>query len=634
MFHIKDKPYRMKKEEWLRGNPIFQNTCPIDWLYYPDSSMASLHFHEFIELSFVVSGKGIHRVWNETTECKEGDMYILNMGVPHSYFAKDENDQPTVCNLLFDPKDFFKDEFANPDSPRFCYGIFNDNASSAFVALKSRQFDIIQSLYQQIAQENSKKPPEWTEAIEAHLTILLITVKRYLCENKKITPSVKSKDRTIISSAVRYVMDHYADSEMTLETIAQSLYMSKSYLSRMFHNVTGEYFSDYVRNVRLKQAGQLLEETHLTNDQIVYNCGLKDIPSFYRLFKEQYGQTPNQYRMEKNKDYTRSRINKSYMTGTDRVRNTILGKPIDRQPIYGWVAANLGNEITQTYGSIADFEDRYSFDLAHIFAGPRNFNEQTISELRRRNQEITPETLLAANLFSSPDNTADYKGITDKLTFHKKRGRFCYVQTPGFFEPFNEVFGMENHLLYLAMYPDQLYELYRRQSEWTIRFASHCIDLGVDMIHISDDWGSQKDMLFSPQLWRDLVYPNLKRVVDYTHSRGCFVSLHSDGNIMKVCDDIAALGIDVVHPWQERAFMSYDTWLEKYSNQFSIFGGICIQTALGIMKRNELEAEIRRVFGKLRGKRWICCTTQFVQQNCTMEDLQFAFDLIYQLARE
>lgn len=57
----------------------------------------------------------------------------------------------------------------------------------------------------------------------------------------------------------------------------------------------------YVRHVRLKQAGQLLAETQLTNDQIARNCGLKDIPTFYRLFKAQYGLTPNQYRMEKNK---------------------------------------------------------------------------------------------------------------------------------------------------------------------------------------------------------------------------------------------------------------------------------------------------------------------------------------------
>ena len=80
--------------------------------------------------------------------------------------------------------------------------------------------------------------------------------------------------------------------------------------------------------------------------------------------------------------------------------------------------------------------------------------------------------------------------------------------------------------------------------------------------------------------------------------------------------------------------MSYDTYLEKYADQFAILGGICVQYAIGLMSRDELEAEIRRVFGKLRGKRWLVCTTHFVQNHCSIEDLEFAYDLIYKLARE
>jgi len=172
------------------------------------------------------------------------------------------------------------------------------------------------------------------------------------------------------------------------------------------------------------------------------------------------------------------------------------------------------------------------------------------------------------------------------------------------------------------------------QAEWNIRFADHCIDLGVDMIHISDDWGSQRDLMFSPKLWRELIYPNIKKVVDHVHSRGAFASLHSDGCISSVADGIVDIGLDVIHPWQESAGMSYDLYLEKYSDKFSILGGICVQTAIGLLPQNELEKEIRRVFEKLRGKRWICCTSHFVQDHCSIEDLIFAYDLIYKLARE
>jgi len=48
----------------------------------------------------------------------------------------------------------------------------------------------------------------------------------------------------------------------------------------------------------------------------------------------------------------------------------------------------------------------------------------------------------------------------------------------------------------------------------------------------------------------------------------------------------------------------------------------------------ELEKEIRRIFSLLKGKRWICCTSHFVQKHCSVEDLTFAYELIYKLARE
>ena len=80
--------------------------------------------------------------------------------------------------------------------------------------------------------------------------------------------------------------------------------------------------------------------------------------------------------------------------------------------------------------------------------------------------------------------------------------------------------------------------------------------------------------------------------------------------------------------------MSYDLYLSRYADRFAILGGVCVQTALGILPRERLEEEIRRVFALLRGKRWICCTTHFVQKHCSIDDLTFAYDLIYRLARE
>jgi len=322
------------------------------------------------------------------------------------------------------------------------------------------------------------------------------------------------------------------------------------------------------------------------------------------------------------------------MTPTERVKNTIFGLPADRTPIYGWVSANLSGPISKAYGSVSAFEDKYEFDLAHIFGGPGAFKQDVIKKLRAPCEALTPDVLLSTDIFTDPDNADYYKDIRDSISFHKRRGRFCYVQTPGFFENFNSIFPIEEQLLYLAEYEMELGELYSRQAEWTKKFADRCLECGVDMIHVSDDWGSQRGLLFSPNTWRRIIKPNLKKVIDHVHSRGALCSLHSDGCIAEVAGELAELGIDCMHPWQESAGMSYDLWIDTYSDRFAIMGGICIQTVLGFGDFERLEHEIRRVFSILKGRRWICCTTHFVQAHCSIKELEFAFDLIYRLARE
>ena len=141
------------------------------------------------------------------------------------------------------------------------------------------------------------------------------------------------------------------------------------------------------------------------------------------------------------------------MNSTERVTRTILGKDTDRTPIYGWVSANLTNEITAAYGSVAAFEDKYEYDMAHIFAGPHAFNSDLIEGIRKANDELTPDLLLDRDIFLTPDNPDAYKGLTAALDFHKKRGRFCYIQTPGFFEQYNSIFGIQKKCRIMEFHP-------------------------------------------------------------------------------------------------------------------------------------------------------------------------------------
>ena len=302
------------------------------------------------------------------------------------------------------------------------------------------------------------------------------------------------------------------------------------------------------------------------------------------------------------------------------------GKP-DRVPIYGWVRANLAEPIAERFGSVDAFEDHYEFDFAHIFGGPRPYDADALQELRRnRGGPIDPETLLGLGL-CDPDDSEAYADIVDGIRHHKhERGRFVYVQTPGIFECLNGPFGIENHLLYLALYPDVLRDVYGRQAEWNRRFALHCIDLGIDMVHVSDDWGAQTGLMFSPDTWWDLIFPNHKVTCDAVKSAGAYLSLHSDGNVNAVVDGIVQLGYDVVHPWQESAGMSLQTYKDEYADAFVVMGGLDVQTTIGFGRLDVLTAEIERVIRLFADGGLLFCTTHFVQTHCGVDELILAFD--------
>ncbi|MBT5876227.1 MAG: hypothetical protein HOH43_22565 [Candidatus Latescibacteria bacterium] len=322
------------------------------------------------------------------------------------------------------------------------------------------------------------------------------------------------------------------------------------------------------------------------------------------------------------------------MQPRERVIEVISHRKPDRIPVYGWVRANLESQITKAFGSVEAFEDRYEFDYSHIFGGPSPYDQKAVEVLRDEGGGMLEPAALMEMSLTDPNTEAAYQNIREAVAHHKtQRGRFVYVQTPGIFECLNGVFGIENHLLYLALYEEDLHQVYARQAEWNRTFAGNCLDLGVDMIHVSDDWGGQNSLLFSPDTWWRLIYPYHKVTCDYVADRGGYVSLHSDGNISALMDGIVDLGYDVVHPYQESAGMDLVEYKKTYADKFVVMGGLDVQTTIGFGRYDHIARELNRVVDLFKEGGLLLCTTHFVQDHCTIEELTFAFDTIHELVR-
>ena len=315
------------------------------------------------------------------------------------------------------------------------------------------------------------------------------------------------------------------------------------------------------------------------------------------------------------------------MTGKERVIKTIKREKPDRMPIYGWLNnGEFSPKVISKYGSISAFDDKYGFDLYHLFPPSNTFANINESFQKDFFDEDIPDIL-----FTDP-NSMPYKEVKKIVDYYSlEKGRFVYAQTPGCFEHFNGVFGIERHLSYLLLHTDRLGEFYDKLADWTVIYVNNLIDIGVDMIHISDDWGAQKGTLFSKDIWEKIVYPYHVKVAEAVRKRGAYLSLHSDGNVVEFLDGICDVGYDVMHPYQESAGMSFDTYFKKYKDNFIIMGGLDVQSTIGFGNYQNLESEIKRVIDTFKDGNLIFCTTHMIQPHCTIEEAEFAFDCVAEL---
>ena len=294
----------LHKTDFLRDQPVFINQSLLTTPFDPEIALPHMHIHDFVELSIVLEGNGIHCTLDDCCACGPGDVFAINLGTPHSYFAGEAGQELIVQNVIFDPTELLEGELGDPDHERYCCGLFRENPMTAFVQLSPAYVEEAKRLVDRMEKELLRRGLEWQVSVRLHLMDLLIMCSRRITTMPKENgnrPVSKLRDRQITMTVMRTVLEHYHEPDMTLAGIADTLFLSKSHLSYIFSQVTGMKFSDYVGNVRLEQACRLLRETDSNNEKICHACGFRDVPSFYRFFQTHMGMTPLSYRKQNQK---------------------------------------------------------------------------------------------------------------------------------------------------------------------------------------------------------------------------------------------------------------------------------------------------------------------------------------------
>lgn len=181
---------------------------------------------------------------------------------------------------------------------------------------------------------------------------------------------------------------------------------------------------------------------------------------------------------------------------------------------------------------------------------------------------------------------------------HDARGRNKYVLAMIYGSHFEKAYfsrGIENFLCDIA-----------RDYAFAKKLCGQIIDKNLVMLEnilampeidgllLGSDWGSQCDLLMSPDIWQDLIRPGEQREYDLIHSYGKDVWVHSCGCITKLLPSLVEMGIDVLNPVQPEC-MDIAELKQKYGAKLTFWGGLSTQRTLPYGTPEAVRAEARQV---------------------------------------
>lgn len=100
----------------------------------------------------------------------------------------------------------------------------------------------------------------------------------------------------LVKDVKLYIVEHYSEFNLSLNTIALHFHTSPNVLGRIFKTLVGKPVFQYITQIRLKRAEELLLQSGFTNKEIALACGFENTSYFYSLFKQELGLTPSEYR--------------------------------------------------------------------------------------------------------------------------------------------------------------------------------------------------------------------------------------------------------------------------------------------------------------------------------------------------
>ncbi len=270
----------------------------------------------------------------------------------------------------------------------------------------------------------------------------------------------------------------------------------------------------------------------------------------------------------------------------------------------------LLNEWGMKFVDVGIYFEFYEYPLAHA---------TTVEDIERYNW---------------PDPLAEGRFDAAAAVIEKYGDRYAVVADleTSFFETSWYLVGMEKLLMDMAMGEAYVDALFDKVMQINTTIGKKLIEMGADIIWAGDDFGSQRGMMLSPDMWREKFKPRIKWMFSEFRKVNPDIKIawHSCGSIIPIIDDFAEIGLDILNPIQPLAKdMVPELLMEKFGDKIGFFGGIDIQHLMPNESPEVIKKEIKRridILGK--NGNYIVAPAHNVQVDTPEENILAFFEAV------
>ena len=260
--------------------------------YYEDSSFSGVknHTHDYYEFYFFVNGNLSITINHKKHTMKHGDVIVIPPGIPH-HVSNHNPDIPYRRFVFWIDEDYMKEIMAKAKEMRYIIDMtlntkhyIYPNDVVAFNAIESKLLRLIEEINTQRFGREQK--------ISLCIHDLILHLNRMAHELDH--PLKNSTNQSLDKSIVQHIESHL-DEELTLDSIAETFFVSKYHVSHLFKQKYGISVHQFILKKRLDMCkNALMSDLNIT--EIFHRYGFHDYSCFFRAFKKEFGFSPKEYR--------------------------------------------------------------------------------------------------------------------------------------------------------------------------------------------------------------------------------------------------------------------------------------------------------------------------------------------------